>query len=60
MTSSAKVELPKASSDAKVDEKALVILQIDKENTLSIDEIVLNEDNLASVLLEKAGGNYDG
>lgn len=60
MTTSVKVELPKASENLKKDEdKKPLILSIDKENRLFLDDETINLSNLKDILFSKTGGNFD-
>lgn len=59
MTSSVKIELPKVSENAIKDEVKSVILSIESNGNLSIDDEVVNEINLSSILAKKTAGNFD-
>ncbi len=60
MTTSVKVELPKANENLKQDEnKKPLILSIDKENRLFLDDEYINLPNLKEILFTKTSGNFD-
>lgn len=60
MTTSVKVELPKANENLKKDEdKKPLILSIDKENRLLLDDETINLENLKDILFSKTDGNFD-
>lgn len=60
MTTSVKVELPKASENFKKDEdKKPLILSIDKENRIFLDDETINLSNFKEILFAKTGGNFD-
>lgn len=57
MTTSVKVELPKANENLKQDEnKKPLILSIDKENRLFLDDEYINLPNLKEILFTKTSG----
>lgn len=59
MTSSVKIELPKVSENMIKDELKPVILSIEGDGNLSINDEVVDEINLSTILAKKTAGNFE-
>ncbi|MSN96852.1 biopolymer transporter ExbD [Campylobacter sp. FMV-PI01] len=59
ITSSAKIELPKSTQNAKQDDKNLVIISIDKDKVILVNNEAINKENLAQILAQKTKNNFD-